>query len=150
MSRFVSLRSLVILAPLVVLIGVMVPLATLAASPATDPTVTVTNRCTVPGEGPQVIATFKKGQEVTGSAVMTGNDAKDEEEALSLSVPGSSFALLVKANFGPKSFAFTTTRNNQQLVACYVQIRADDDGDWLLATFATDHPASVKYSINKH
>ena len=148
-------RLLMVLVPCVLIIGIMVPLTAFAASAkhqaASDTKITlvVTNRCIVTGEGPQAIVTLNKGQEIEGSAVMTGNDADHEEEALALYELNGPSAALIKANFGPRNFEFTASRNGLQVVVCFAQTGSDDDGDFGLSMAAFDalHPASVTYEV---
>lgn len=150
-------RLLMVLVPCVLIFGIMLPLTAFAASnhqtiPVTKTTFVVTNRCIVsPAEGPQTIVTLNKGQEIEGSAVMTGNDADHEEEALALYELNGPSAILVKANFGPRNFEFTASRNGLQVVVCYTQIGSDDDSDFNvpMATFDAAHPASVTYEVEQ-
>jgi len=143
----------------------MIPIATFAASAKhqaavvateTISTVTVTNRCVTPPaatapEGPQTLVTLKKGQEIEGSAVMTGNDVNHEEEALAVYELNGPAAILVKANFHARNFEFTAHTNNIQVVVCLAQIGDDDDADFNVPqnVFLQDHSASVKFEVEQ-
>ena len=153
-------RYLIILAPCILLIGIVVPLKTFAASPThqavsknavvTLVTLTATNRCVV--EGAQTIVTLNKGQEIEGSAVMTSSeDGNHEEEALVLYELHGSGAILVKANSGSQKFEFSVQHNNDQIQVCYAQINMDDESDFNLtqAQFLAIHAASVKYEVEQ-
>ena len=165
MLRFRPKRLFFILLPCILIIGVMIPIATFAASSRhqaasvtteTISTLTVTNRCVTPpaataSEGPQTLATLNKGQEIEGSAVMTGNDANSEEEGLAVYEVNGPAALLVKANFPARIFEFTAHTNNIQVVVCFVQLKDDDDGDFNTTQhdFLLGHSASVKFEVEQ-
>lgn len=165
MLRFPPKRFLFILIPCILIISAMIPIATFAASTKhqaaavateTFSTVTVTNRCVTPPaatapEGPQAIVTLNKGQEIEGSAVMTGNDVNHEEEALTVYELNGPAAILVKANFPARNFEFTAHTNNIQVVVCFAQIADDDDGDFNVPQniFLLDHTASVKFEVEQ-
>ena len=156
MLHFSFKRYLIILVPCILLIGIMVPLNTFAASSTHQAqavpknaraTFNVTNRCVV--EGAQTIVTLNKGQEIEGSAVMTGDDAVHEEEAITLYELDGAGAKLIKANFGSKHFEFTAQHNNDQIEVCYAQTDMDDDGDFNVSQsqFLSVHSATVTYEV---
>lgn len=108
--------------------------------------VQITNRC--PIEGAQVLTSFKKGNEVSGSGVMVGDEGINEDEALVVFATNNSFSKLIKANIGSRSFEFTAKQAGQ-LVACYTLINTDDEGEFVLPDFATTHPASVTFHVSR-
>lgn len=177
MLRFPPKRIFYILLPCILIIGAMIPIATFAATPKhqaasatttseTSTTVSIMNRCgpSLPGatftfEGPFKLATLNNGQEIEGSALVAGDDATHEQEALSIYVVGKSFIKLFLANTPSHNFeyeAHIAAGSTVDVVACWVLIRDDDEGDFASSTFFTGMPptipphiATVKYEVEQ-
>jgi hypothetical protein len=168
MLRFQPKRLFFILLPCILIIGAMIPIATFAATPKhqavsatttseTSTTVTIMNRCGPMGlgftfEGPFKLATLKNGQEIEGSALVTGDDATHEQEALSIYAVAQSFIRLIFANTGSHSFqyeAHIAAGTTVDVVACYVLVRDDDESDFTSSSFFTIHTATVKYEVEQ-
>ena len=168
MSRFLSIRPLIIGASFIALIAVMVPFVTFAKeAPKKEVhmTVAVTQECyaIATNPGAQVLATFKKNDEVSGTAEMTSDDkppasipGESFQEGLVLieynglsgaSAKNGPFAMLILANSGPQHFHFTAPAKGYQLTACFATIGHDDDSDVTLPTIPADHAATVKLSV---
>jgi len=147
----------------------MVPVVTFATSPAhtssgsakttvsaaNNQTRTINNRCgTPPGafEGPLVLKTLNKGQEIEGSATAT-SDGDDptaaEQEALSIYAEGLPFIQIILPNTGPHHFEFTARTNGVKIDACWVLIRQDDEPDFGLpaAAFFAIHKATATFHV---
>jgi hypothetical protein len=164
MSRFASLRSLVILAPLVVLIGVMIPLATFAKGPIQNTASSASNdpsklfairndaNCNVPNvaNNPEVLFTFHAHDQVSGLAQMVSADATESnQEVLVLKETKGPFTKTIIPNTGTQSFKFTATRNGDRLTACYTLIGPDDESDLTNdgPNPLIDHPGAVFLKI---
>lgn len=165
MRQHLFKRYFIILAACILIFGVLISVATHAASSAhaASPVqqgepltlsltkVGITNRCQF--EGGQTIATLNKGQEIdiTAVAKTTSLDpdlGTTDQEVLSIYEVGLSPFRIIVVNSGSHSFEFSANQNGVTIDACWALIRTDDDGDYsTAATFLAWHNATVNYEV---
>lgn len=154
------LRRVIMIVGLAILgIGAMIPIVAFAKTSnqtsaavrwSSKTTVAVTQECILIPQNPgrQVIGTFNKNVEVSGTAVMTSGDVPGEtfQEGLVLIESNGPFTKLILANSGPQRFEFTARSNGDQLTACFATIGHDDDADVTPPTpTLSDHTGSVTF-----
>lgn len=151
-------RRFVILGVGIMIMAAMIPIAAFAQ--AATPTrsahhiVVVTQECIqlTSNPGRQVIGTFKKNDEVKGTAIMTSPTDSGEvyQEGLVLIESNGSFTKLILANSGTQHFEFKAPTNGDQLTACFANIGHDDDSDATPPVPpVSDHAGSINFEIDR-
>ncbi len=160
MLRFKPSRLFFILAPCVLLIGLIIPVVAFAKTPSSHAsavsnwsktyTVAVTQDCLrvvnpPAGAGRQVIGTFNANQEVEGTVVMKSGDATEiYQEAIALIETNGSFTKLILANGVTHNFEFTTHSKGDKLTACFANVGGDDESDTTPPN-SDDHSGTVTF-----